>query len=81
VALRCLWQVYEAVEVPLIGMGGILTAADALEFILAGASAVALGTANFIDPGAALAVLAGIESYLLERDIEDLSELVGRAHR
>lgn len=81
VALRCLWQVYEAASVPLIGMGGILTAADALEFILAGAHAVALGTANFIDPGAAPAVLAGIESYMAERGIADLSELVGRAHR
>ena len=81
VALRCLWQVYEAVDLPLIGMGGILTAADALEFILAGARAVALGTANFVDPGAAANVLAGIESYLVERGIEDISELVGRAHR
>lgn len=81
VALRCVWQVYEAVDLPLIGMGGIVTATDALEFILAGARAVALGTANFVDPEAPLAVLAGIESYLVEHGIKDLNDLVGRAHR
>jgi len=81
VALRCVWQVYEAVDLPLVGMGGILTASDALEFILAGARAVALGTANFIDPDAAGKVLEGIEAYLVARGIEDVNDLVGRAHR
>lgn len=81
VALRCVWQVYEAVGIPLIGMGGILTAGDAVEFILAGARAVALGTANFVDPGAAPAVAAGIEEYLARRGIADVNDLVGRAHR
>jgi len=81
VALRCVWQVYEAVGIPLVGMGGIQSADDALEFILAGATAVALGTANFVDPGAALTVLAGIEAYLARRGIGDIRDLVGRAHR
>ena len=81
VGLRCVWQVFDAVDVPLIGMGGILTAADALEYILAGACAVALGTANFIDPGAAEKVVSGIEDYLVARGIADISELVGLAHR
>lgn len=81
VAVRAVWQVYRAVALPLIGMGGIMTARDALEFILAGARAVAVGTANLVNPGAAGAVAAGLEQYLAEHGIGDINELVGAAHR
>jgi len=81
VAVRAVWQVYRAVKVPIIGMGGIVSAEDALEFILAGATAVAVGTANFINPRATLEVLEGIEQYLVAHGIEDIHELVGAAHR
>ena len=77
VAVRMLWQVAGAVKVPVIGMGGIMTASDALEFIIAGASAVQVGTANFIDPASAVNVAQGIEDYMSERGIGDINELVG----
>ncbi|MTI79782.1 MAG: dihydroorotate dehydrogenase [Firmicutes bacterium] len=80
VALRAVWQVYDAVQLPIIGMGGISTAEDALEFIMAGASAVALGTANFINPRVAVEVVDGIEEYLTKNGINDVNELVGVAH-
>lgn len=81
VAVRAVWQVYRGVKLPIIGMGGICSAEDALEFILAGATAVAVGTANFINPLATLEVLEGIEEYLVENHIKDIHELVGAAHR
>ncbi|MEW6696025.1 MAG: dihydroorotate dehydrogenase [Bacillota bacterium] len=81
VAVRAVWQVYQAVQIPIIGMGGITTAEDALEFILAGATAVAVGTANFINPRATLDVLEGIEAYLKENGVTDIKELVGAAHK
>jgi len=81
VAVRAVWQVYREVDLPIIGMGGIVTAEDALEFILAGATAVAVGTASFINPRAALEVLEGIEQYLVENQVEAIGELVGAAHR
>ncbi|RYD04637.1 hypothetical protein N752_14795 [Desulforamulus aquiferis] len=81
VAVRAVWQVYQAVKIPLVGMGGIVTAQDALEFILAGATAVAVGTANFINPLATLEVVQGIEDYLIKQGISDITELVGAAHR
>lgn len=81
VAVRAVWQVYQAVSLPLIGMGGIMTARDALEFILAGARAVAVGTANLVNPGAAAEVIAGLVRYLDEWGIADVNELVGAAHR
>lgn len=71
------WQVHQAVDLPLIGMGGIVNARDALEFILAGASAVQVGTANFIHPDAATRVLEGLEQYLAEHEIASVQELVG----
>lgn len=80
VAVRAVWQVYQRVKIPIIGMGGIMNAADALEFILAGATAVAVGTASFINPRAAIEVLEGIERYLVENNIDDIKELVGAAH-
>jgi dihydroorotate dehydrogenase (NAD+) catalytic subunit len=81
VAVRTVWQVYREVKLPIIGMGGIMTAEDALEFILAGAAAVAVGTANFINPRATVDVLEGIEKYMAEHGVQDINELVGAAQR
>jgi dihydroorotate dehydrogenase (NAD+) catalytic subunit len=78
VAVRMVWQAARAVSLPIIGMGGIVTGEDALEFILAGASAVAVGTANFIDPRATLEVLAGIEAVLTEQGVGKLTDLIGK---
>jgi dihydroorotate dehydrogenase (NAD+) catalytic subunit len=78
VAVRMVWQAAKAVSLPIIGMGGIVTGEDALEFILAGASAVAVGTANFINPRATLDVLDGIESIMLEQGIMDIKDLIGK---
>ncbi len=74
------WQVHEAVDVPLIGMGGISTAADALEFILAGASAVQIGTANFVHPDGSIRVLRELREWLKEHDVATLRELIGAGH-
>lgn len=78
VALRMVWQVASAVKVPVIGMGGISTAADAIEFLLAGASAVAVGTANFVNPRVAEDVAEGIKDYLTAHGLTHVSELVGQ---
>ena len=77
VAVRMVWQTACAVKLPIIGMGGIASAEDALEFLLAGASAVAVGTANFADPFAAKKVAQGIEQYMKEQKVEDVKELIG----
>ena len=77
VALRMVWQVSQAVKIPLIGIGGISTAADAIEFMLAGASAIQVGTANFIDPTASVKIIAGIDDYLKRHGISDVRELIG----
>ena len=77
VALRMVWQVARAATVPVIGIGGIRRAEDAIEFFIAGATAVQIGTANFIDPQTALHVIAGIERYLQEHGIRDIADLVG----
>jgi dihydroorotate dehydrogenase (NAD+) catalytic subunit len=77
VALRMVWQVANAVSIPVIGMGGIMNAMDALEFILAGASAIQVGTASFIDPQASVKILDGIEQYLLKKGFSDIKEIVG----
>lgn len=71
------YQVANAVKLPIIGMGGIMNRDDALEFILAGATAVSVGTANFINPYATEEVLKGIESYMKKYNIDDINELVG----
>ena len=78
VAIRIVWQVHRAVGLPIIGMGGIIDAADAVEFMLAGATAVAVGTANFINPTAAVDVVDGITKYLTENNIDDVNRLVGQ---
>jgi len=81
VALRMVWQVANAVKIPVIGMGGIMTAGDALEFILAGASAIQVGTASFIDPRSSVIILKGIENYLKDKGYSDIREIVGFLNR
>lgn len=78
VALRLVWQVAQCVKIPIIGMGGIMTAEDAVEFLLAGASAVAVGTANFVNPSAAQDIADGIDDYLVARKLTNVSQLVGQ---
>jgi len=80
VALYAVWKVYKAVKIPIIGMGGIMNAIDALEFIMAGASAVAIGTANFVNPRSAVEVIESIEKYLKNHEISNVNGLVGKAH-
>lgn len=80
VAVRMVWQVAQAVKCPVIGMGGILTAQDAIEFLLAGASAVAVGTANFVNPRASVEVAKGIRDYLVERGLTHVSQLTGKVN-
>lgn len=77
VALRMVYQTANAVDVPIIGMGGIATAEDALEFIMAGATAVSVGTANFMNPAATIDVIEGIKDYMQRHQIEDIQELIG----
>ncbi|MCI8514711.1 MAG: dihydroorotate dehydrogenase [Lachnospiraceae bacterium] len=77
VAVRMVYQAARAVSIPIIGMGGISTAEDALEFILAGASAVAVGTANFKEPDATIRIVEGIEAYMRRYGVEDIRELIG----
>lgn len=77
VALRMVWQVNKAVKIPLIGIGGIFSATDAIEFMLAGASAVQVGTANFIDPSVTMKIVDGIEEYLDRHRINTVKELIG----
>src|SRR5208337_1499340 len=78
VAIRMVWQAAKAVRLPIIGMGGIASGEDAMEFILAGASAVAVGTANFVNPRATLDVLSGIQTFMAEQGHERLSSLIGK---
>jgi len=77
VALRMVWQVAKAVKLPLIGIGGIMSGRDALEFILAGATAVQVGTASFLDPSAAQRIAGEMEAYLVDRKIASVSSLIG----
>jgi dihydroorotate dehydrogenase (NAD+) catalytic subunit len=79
VAIRMVWQTAKAVSLPIIGMGGIATGEDALEFIMAGASAVAVGTANFVNPRATLDVVKGIETFMHEQGVGSIRDLVGKA--
>jgi len=77
VALRMVWQVAQTVKIPVIGIGGIMTAKDALEFLIAGAVAVQVGTANFINPHATIDIIEGIEAFLVERQIDNLTDIIG----
>jgi len=80
VALRMVWQVVQKVSIPVIGIGGIMTAQDALEFLIVGAKAVQIGTANFVNPRATMDVLKGIEDYLSANRIKKISEIIGTFH-
>lgn len=77
VALRMVWQVHNAVDIPILGMGGISSGTDAVEFMLAGATAVAVGTANFTNPKSTLDVISGIEQYCIDMGVSDVNELIG----
>lgn len=77
IALRMVWQVAKAVHIPVVGLGGIMNATDAIEFILAGASAIQIGTANFIDPAVTVKVIEGINAYLDENGFKSIKEIVG----
>ncbi|MGD1075893.1 MAG: dihydroorotate dehydrogenase [Thermodesulfovibrionales bacterium] len=77
IALRVVWEVYKAVKIPLIGMGGIMSAADAIEFMLVGATAVAVGTANFVNPMAASDIIEGITEWMRDNEITDIKKLIG----
>lgn len=79
VALRMVYQVYKAVDLPIIGLGGITCWQDAVEFLLAGATAVSIGTANFIDPTVTMKVIDGIEQYLIDNGYNDVHDIIGLA--
>lgn len=81
VALRMVWQVANAVKIPVIGMGGIMSVSDALEFLLAGASAIQIGTASFIDPQVSINILKGIEDFLERKGFSDIKEIIGYINR
>ncbi|MFB3926862.1 MAG: dihydroorotate dehydrogenase, partial [Syntrophales bacterium] len=77
VAVRMVWEVVRKVSVPVIGVGGIVAARDALEFLIVGARAVQVGTVNFINPAATLDVLKGLEDYLVRHGMSDINEVIG----
>jgi len=77
IAVRMVHQVVQAVRIPVIGIGGIMTASDALEFLIVGARAVQVGTANFVDPAAMLAIIDGIEAFLVEEGLDDVNQVIG----
>ena len=77
IALRMVWECYKVVSIPIIGMGGIISAEDAIEYVLAGASAVAIGTANFVNPRATQNIIDGIKKFMLEEDIHCIRDLTG----
>ena len=77
VAVRMVYQVANSVNLPIIGMGGVVTAEDAIEMILAGATAVAVGTANFNDPATTIKVIEGIEDYMIRHKVKDINDLIG----
>ena len=78
VAVRCVWQVAKAVNIPVVGLGGIMDAHDAIEFFLAGASAIEIGTANFIDPAVTVKVAQGINEWLDQHGCKSVDEIVGQ---
>ena len=77
VAVRMVWQVAHAVQIPVVGLGGISTAADALEFLMAGAKAVEVGTANFLDPAVTVKIVEGLEDYCQRHKIDDINDIIG----
>ena len=77
VALRMVWQVAQAVNIPVVGLGGIMNTKDAIEFILAGATAIQIGTANFIDPQVSVKIVEGIKAYMIRHNVSDINDLIG----
>jgi len=77
IAIKLVWEAAQAVKIPIIGMGGIQNAADAIEFMMAGATAVAVGTANFYEPQTALNVITGIRDFMQRKGVQDVREIVG----
>ena len=77
IALRMVWQVNQAVKIPIIGLGGIMNATDAIEFFLAGASAIQVGTANFIDPLSTVKIISGIDNYLNRHKFRSINDIIG----
>ncbi len=77
IALRMVWQVAEKIKIPVIGVGGIMTAQDALEFLIVGATAVQVGTANFVNPRATMEIVAGLEGFVEQRKLESIMDIVG----
>ena len=77
VAVRMVWQVAHAVQIPVVGLGGISCAADALEFLMAGAKAVQVGTANFLDPAVTVKIVDGLQDYCQRHGISDINEIIG----
>lgn len=81
VALRMVYEVYKSVKIPIIGMGGIMNTTDALEFIMAGASAISVGTGNFVDPYIPINIIKGIEEYVEKNGLASYQEIIGAVHR
>jgi dihydroorotate dehydrogenase (NAD+) catalytic subunit len=81
VALRMVWQVAKSVKIPVMGIGGIMNTGDAIEFLLAGATAIQVGTASFIDPQVSVKIVDGIEKYLTDKGLSNINELIGRMNR
>ncbi|MGI5914413.1 MAG: nitronate monooxygenase, partial [Bacteroidales bacterium] len=77
VAVRMVWQVAKAVSLPIIGLGGISSTNDAIEFFLAGASAVQIGTYSFVDPSISISIVEGIENYLVSKGFSDIKDIIG----
>jgi len=77
VAVKMVWEVFNKVKIPVIGIGGIMDVPSALEFIIAGATAIGIGTANFIDPGISARIISGLQEYLVKNKISDIQELIG----
>jgi len=78
VAVRAVWEVYRKLNIPIIGMGGIMCLEDVVEFVLAGASAVAIGTANFIDPETSIKIIDQLKNYMFKEQIKRFSDLIGQ---
>jgi dihydroorotate dehydrogenase (NAD+) catalytic subunit len=78
VAVKMVWEVYNKIKIPIIGMGGIMDTESALEFFIAGATAVSVGTANFVNPQTSLEIIAGLQQYMLDNNMQNLSQLTGR---
>ena len=78
VAIKMVWEAYNKINIPIIGMGGIMNLENALEFFIAGAAAVSVGTANFVNPQTSLEIIAGLEEYMLKNNMQNLSALTGR---